>query len=259
MKKPPMRPNVFERGFNLAPRRRMRPSSMGDGSGEKQKVAVVVPAYNEGKRIVPVLKAVLAAKLVDQVIVVDDGSRDNTSEVAGRLPGVEVVRFTSNLGKAAAMAAGVAHTDAPIVAFIDADLDGLASEHIDDIVRPVLNDECDMCIGIFRGGKFWSDTAQRITPLISGQRAIRRQLIEVVPYFSEVRMGAEVLLNTAAKRARARVKRVVLRGVSNQFKERKMGLVKGTAARYRMYKEITQAMVRYRRGTKRRVSDRFPF
>jgi glycosyltransferase involved in cell wall biosynthesis len=212
----------------------------------KPKVAVVIPAHDEAARIEAVLRAVLRARLVDEIIVVDDGSTDGTSEVVKRFEGVRLVKFSANLGKAGAMQAGVGATEAEIIAFLDADLVGLTPDHVDLIVRPLLLDQCDMCIGVFRGGKFWSDTAQRITPLISGQRAIRREIIYAFPFFQECRMGAEVLLNMAAKRSKARVMRVILRGVSNSFKERKFGLVKGTAARYQMYKEITQAMVRYR-------------
>jgi len=216
----------------------------------KPKVAVVIPAHDEEARIASVLRAVVKARLVDEVIVVDDGSSDHTADTAGDFKGVRVVRFDRNLGKAGAMQAGVGATEAEIIAFIDADLVNLQPEHVDLIVRPLLLDQCDMCIGVFRGGKFWSDTAQRITPLISGQRAIRREMIFAFPFFSECRMGAEVLLNMAAKRAKARVLRVILRGVSNSFKEQKFGLVKGTAARYQMYKEITQAMVRYKTNGK---------
>jgi glycosyltransferase involved in cell wall biosynthesis len=212
----------------------------------KSKVAVIVPAYNESERILPVLRSILKAKMVDEVIVVNDGSSDDTAKVVRGVAGVKLVDLTSNLGKAGAMAAGVGSTEADVIAFVDADLDGLTPEHVDQIIRPVLLDQADMCIGVFRGGRFWSDTAQRISPLISGQRAMRRSLVFSVPYFSECRMGAEVVLNAAAKRSRARILRVILRGVSNAHKERKMGIVKGTAARYRMYKEITQAMMRYR-------------
>ena len=59
---------------------------------------------------------------------------------------------------------------------MDADLSGLKPEHVDQIIRPLLENRCDMCIGVFRGGKFWSDTAQRISPYISGQRAMKRDL-----------------------------------------------------------------------------------
>jgi hypothetical protein len=113
-----------------------------------------------------------------------------------------------------------------------------------------------MCIGVFRGGKFWSETAQRISPYISGQRALKRELFDMIPFISEIRFGVEVTLNTYAKRNKARILRVVLQGVSNTFKESKMGLVKGVRARGKMYAEIGRALVRMRRKNKptKRVS-----
>jgi glycosyltransferase involved in cell wall biosynthesis len=211
------------------------------------KVAAIIPAYNEAERIGPVLDAVTKSQLVEEVIVVSDGSRDATVQVAQRYPNVRVVSLPRNLGKGAAMCAGVKNTDASVIVFIDADLVGLRVEHVDQILRPLLEGWADMSIGVFRGGEFWSDAAQRISPYISGQRAIRRSLFESIPYLAEMRMGVEVAINTWAKRQRAVVTRVVLRGVSNTFKEKKMGLVRGTAARAKMYAEIGRAIVRTHR------------
>jgi glycosyltransferase involved in cell wall biosynthesis len=223
----------------------------------KQSTAAVIPAYNEEQRIGAVLHAVVRSKLLDEIIVVSDGSHDRTAEVARSIPRVQVIELPFNLGKGGAMAAGVAATRAELITFIDADLKGLRTEHVDQILRPVLDDACDMCIGVFRGGKFWSDTAQRISPYISGQRALRRPIFESIPFIAEIRMGVEVTINTYAKRQKARVKRVALRGVSNTFKERKMGIVKGAAARARMYTEIGRAMVRMRR--RKRAQEKFTF
>jgi glycosyltransferase involved in cell wall biosynthesis len=216
----------------------------------KLKTAAIIPAYNEEQRIGIVLRAVVKASLVDEIIVVSDASFDRTADVARSIPGVKVIELPFNMGKGGAMAAGVAATKAPIVAFVDADLHGFKADHLDTIIKPLLDGACDMCIGVFRGGKFWSDTAQRISPYISGQRAMKREIFEAIPFLSELRMGIEVTINTYAKRQKARVKRVVLRGVSNTFKEQKMGLVKGAAARARMYTEIGRAMVRMRRRRK---------
>lgn len=214
---------------------------------EPLRVAVIIPAYNEADRISKVLEAACRASLVDEILVVSDGSTDATTTVARQFERVRVLELPFNAGKGAAMSAGVAATSAQIVAFIDADLSGLRPEHIDQIVTPPLADKCDMCIGVFRGGKFWSDTAQLISPLISGQRAMHRRVFEAVPFLSEIRMGVEVALNNHAKRQKARILRVVLRGVSNTYKERKLGLVKGAAARAKMYTEIGRALVRTRK------------
>lgn len=212
-----------------------------------KKVAIIIPAKDEEARIARVLRAACASKLASEVIVVDDGSSDDTAFVAGKISGVRVLELPYNVGKAAAMAEGARSTTAQILTFVDADLEGLTGEHIDKIIRPILEGQCEMCVGIFRGGKTWSDNAQRIAPYLSGQRALKRELFESVPNIAELRMGIEWALNDAAKRRRARVLRVALDGVSNCHKEQKLGIVKGTAARTKMYIEIAQAMVRNNR------------
>jgi polyisoprenyl-phosphate glycosyltransferase len=213
------------------------------GEDNKRQVAVIIPAYNEAGRIGNVLRAAVAAKLPTEVIVVCDGCTDGTASVARSYPGVTVYELPFNQGKAAAMNAGVKMSKANIVTFIDADLMGLEGEHVDQIIRPILHNFCDMCIGVFRGGKFWSDTAQKISPYISGQRALKRTLFEGIPNIQDQGMGIEVALNAQARRTKARILRVVLRGVSNCHKEEKLGFGKGTAARVKMYKEIAQTII----------------
>ena len=217
------------------------------GEAQRKEVAVIIPAFNEEQRILTVLAAAKASKLTTEIIVVDDGSVDRTSEVARSVSGVQVIRLKKNQGKGGAMVKGVQATKAPILAFIDADLGGLTGQHIDDIIRPLLSGQCDMCVGIFRGGKVWSDMAQRVAPFLSGQRALKRELFEAVPYMSELRMGVEWGLNNAADRRKAKVVRVLIRGVSNCAKEQKLGILPGLRARGLMYKEITEAMVKTRR------------
>jgi glycosyltransferase involved in cell wall biosynthesis len=224
-------------------------------SEKRASVAVIVPAYNEQDRIGDVLRAVCGARLPDEIIVVSDGSTDRTVEVAKRYKGVNVVDLKKNVGKGGAMSAGVKATKADIIAFVDADLSALQPEHIDKIIAPIIANQCEVCIGVFRGGKVWSDAAQRVAPYLSGQRAMRRSFFESIPYLDELRMGVEYQLNTHMRRRKMRVLRVVLRGVSNCHKERKLGLAKGLQARYQMWKEITNAAVRVRR---RRKGDPWP-
>ncbi len=216
------------------------------------KVAVIIPAFNEESRIKTVLEAALQCKLATEIIVVSDGSSDETVRMASGIKGVRVLDLPFNMGKGGAMVAGVAGTKAEIVAFVDADLRGLKGEHIDQIIRPLIERRCDMCVGIFRGGEFWSDTAQRISPYISGQRAMTRRLFESIPALTEVRMGVEVTINYHSRRQKARILRVVLQGVSNTHKEKKLGFVRGAQARAKMYAEIGRAVVKTRRRRARR-------
>jgi glycosyltransferase involved in cell wall biosynthesis len=211
------------------------------------RLAVIIPAYNESSRIVGVLRAIKGASIPSEIIVVDDGSADNTSEAASTVSGVKVITLTKNVGKGGAMAAGVASTDANIVMFVDADLQGLTAEHVDQIAAPMIRNECDMCVGVFRGGKIGSNAAMAVTPFLSGQRAMKRELFEGIPHIGEVRFGVEVEITEAVRKKRARVKRVSLKGVSNCFKEEKLGVIKGIQARTKMYREIREAMVRSRK------------
>jgi hypothetical protein len=182
---------------------------------------------------------------------VNDGSSDNTAAVVKNIDGVHLVDLVKNVGKGGAMVAGVSATLAPIIAFVDADLEGIEPGHIDSIVLPLIRGECEMCVGVFRGGKIGSNAAMAVTPFLSGQRAMRRELFESIPYIGELRYGVEVAITEAVRKRRAKVKRVILRGVSNCFKEEKLGLVKGLQARTKMYRDIREAMVRSRK--KKRV------
>lgn len=209
--------------------------------------AVIIPAYNEHDRIGVVLKAVTKSKLADEIIVVSDGSTDDTVAEASKFSGVRVIALEVNQGKGAAMLAGVKSTKADIVAFFDADLIGLQGYHVDLVLRPCVQRLTDMSMGILRGGKFWSDTAQIIAPGLSGQRAIRRQLVLEIPHMEEMRLGVEVSINAYFRRKKLKVRKVILHGVANYHKEKKLGLVKGSRARFQMYGEMASAMLQVRR------------
>ena len=152
-------------------------------------VAIIIPAFNEAERIGAVLRAALQSKLATEIIVVSDGSTDRTASVASKFPGVKVLDLRTNIGKGGAMCAGVDSTQAEVIAFIDADLVGLEGHHIDSIIAPIQRRQCDMCLGVFRGGKFWSATGQLIFPYISGQRALPRELFLKIPHLKDLRFG----------------------------------------------------------------------
>lgn len=199
-------------------------------------VAVIIPAYNEASRIGPVISAVTRARCVPEVIVVSDGSTDGTAETARSL-GVRVIELERNVGKGGAMKAGLDATAAEVVAFIDADLVGLTPDHVDELIRPVLLGEADATLGVFAGGRSSTTLAQKITPGLSGQRAVRAALVRDIP-MEGARFGVEIVLNKHLASRGARVKRVTLRGVSQVMKEEKRGRLEGFAARLRMYWEI---------------------
>ena len=85
------------------------------------RLCAVVPAYNEGDRIGDTVKSLLTVPDIDTVLVIDDGSRDNTAEAAEKA-GAEVVRLSENKGKGNAMNTARKSVDAEFYIFVDADL-----------------------------------------------------------------------------------------------------------------------------------------
>lgn len=205
------------------------------------KVAAVIPAYNEESTIGAVVSACRQVPEISEVIVVSDGSTDETATLA-RAAGATVIEHTENRGKAAAMKSGFEATTAPVLLFLDADLIGLSADHLRLLLRPVLAGEADMSIGVFGDGRVATDLAQMLAPYLSGQRAVRRELLADMfreePEAEQVRFGIEVALTKYVKQHGCRVVEVVLEEMSHRMKEEKLGLVKGAAARLKMYYEI---------------------
>lgn len=117
-------------------------------------VAVVVPAKDEADRVGATVRAAARIEGVDLVVVVDDGSSDDTAAVA-RAAGAELVRHERNRGKGTAMATGAAYvarhegdTDAPrALLFVDADLEASVLQ-TSALTEPVLAGAADMTIAV---------------------------------------------------------------------------------------------------------------
>lgn len=204
--------------------------------------SIIIPAYNEAPRIGKVLEAATSCREAREVIVVDDGSSDGTSEVASRFPKVKVVRFERNRGKGAAMKAGAREAQSEIVVYIDADLVGLTPEHISALAAPVVKGEADMTLGIFGGGRAATDLAQRISPGITGQRACHRKTILEIEDAEFVGFGIDIVLTRHAQARGLRVQHVRMADLTQVMKEEKLGLVRGFAYRLRMYWQIIRGM-----------------
>jgi glycosyltransferase involved in cell wall biosynthesis len=111
-----------------------------------QLIVAGIPAYNEEKNIA---KVILKAQThADKIVVVDDGSKDYTTNIAEKL-GAIVVRHETNLGYGAAIKScflAARDLDADILVTIDAD-DQHNPEDIPKVVGPILSGEYDVVIG----------------------------------------------------------------------------------------------------------------
>jgi hypothetical protein len=116
----------------------------------KDKVAVVIPAYNEQSSLAQVLGRIpeRVCGLETAVLVVDDGSRDGTGDVA-RAHGAAVARHVINRGGGAALRTGyrlTSDSDARVVVTLDADGQHLPEE-MSRLVQPIVDDEVDVAHG----------------------------------------------------------------------------------------------------------------
>ncbi|MBP2706308.1 glycosyltransferase [Microbispora sp. RL4-1S] len=159
--------------------------------------AVVIPAKDEAERIAATVSAALKLPGVDLVVVVDDGSADETGRAA-RAAGARVVRHSRNKGKAAAMESGAEavrlldEEKARNLLFLDADL-GETAGAAHELIVPVRTGSADMTIAVFAtrvklGGhgavvRLARDGIKRLTgwsatqPL-NGQRCLTRAAFE---------------------------------------------------------------------------------
>ena len=182
-----------------------------------KRISVIIPAYNEEKRIGKVLQRI--PEFVDEVIVVDDGSNDRTSEVARKF-GVEVIRLERNEGKGKAMSEGIKAANGDIIVFMDADGQH-RPEEIVKLVEPIVNGEADFVIGsrlikaqgerplIRKISNFITTYLIRLKLGISvrdtqsGFRAIRREFLPEIES-KRYEVETEVLIKAVKKGARVK-------------------------------------------------------
>jgi glycosyltransferase involved in cell wall biosynthesis len=202
-------------------------------------VTTIIPAYNEEKYISNVLKSLQNVEEITQIIVVSDGSTDNTVQEALNW-GVQVIALPENIGKGGALTIGLQYSLEDIVLFLDADLLGLTEQHILDLISPVINGQAEMTIGIFENGRLATDVAQVISPYLSGQRCIKKGCLEQIEDLALSGFGAETVLTHYAQQKKIPTVYVQLPKMSHVMKEEKLGLVKGFAYRMKMYWEIAK-------------------
>lgn len=109
-------------------------------------ISALVPAYNEEDKIENTIKSIKKSKYINYIVVIDDGSKDNTAEIAIKLD-VEVIRLETNRGKGFALECGIRKVinKSDIIVFLDADLEESSIE-VDRLIEPILKNQCDVTI-----------------------------------------------------------------------------------------------------------------
>lgn len=194
-----------------------------------KKISVVIPAYNEEATLSHVIEGVYESLRQQdyefEVIVVDDGSTDNTSEVA-KNAGALVIKHVNNKGHAAALKSAFRVATGNIIVMLDADGQHNPFE-IPKLLRPVVNNEADLVIGSrYLGGEsgfgFYREvldkfflllirvlTGIKLTDSQSMFRAIKQQALKKLTIHTNYTMSGEMIIK--AKKQRLRIKEVPIR------------------------------------------------
>ena len=191
---------------------------------KSKSIYVVIPAYNEEKTIGEIVEELRMLDLNLKIIVVDDGSRDETAERAERA-GAMVVRHPVNLGQWAAMRTGFTISlmeGADVVVSLDGDGQHVPRD-LSTLVEPILKGEADLVVGSrFLNGedpempryrrvgiRLFNKLIElivggKLTDCTSGYRAHSMEFVrKVLPYLTENQYGAlEFLIKALRQKAR---------------------------------------------------------
>lgn len=210
-------------------------------------LSVVMPVYNEEATVVPVLRNVLAQRPVQELIVVDDCSRDKTWETLQGLertdPRLKLLRHEKNQGKGAALRTGFRQATAPIVTIQDADLEYDPAEyHI--LLNPLLSGRADVVFGSRFAGAgshrvlfFWHSVGNRLLTTFSNMasnlnltdietcyKMFRREVLQRIT-IEENRFGFEPEITAKVARLHCRIYEVGISYAGRTYEEgKKIGL-----------------------------------
>lgn len=184
------------------------------------RAAAIIPAFNEADTVGSVVEVAREASSIDEVIVVDNASEDDTSRVAAAA-GARVIHCAKK-GKGQAMAAGVDFTDAEIICFLDADLLNLTTDMIDRLVEPVREDRAAMTMCLFDRGPDMNPVFLNVLPKLTGQRAMRRELFEALSPRDIKGYKVEAALNAQAEERGLPTEAFIGDGLWHRTKEEKM-------------------------------------
>ena len=210
------------------------------------KISCVIPAYNEEKTIADTLTAVSSVgNLIDEIIVVDDGSKDKTKEIVGGFSNVKLLINEKNLGKSGTIARGAKESIGDYILMLDADLINLNSNNIISLVSPVSGGETKVVYsmrgntpGWMKAVGFDSMTGERVLPRF----IFTDNFIEISNLHS---YGLEVFLNRMIIKNNLKIKTIKMDNVKNTMKWEKGSFWGGVRSEILMWCDLFKTVSVY--------------
>ena len=205
-------------------------------------VSCIIPAYNEEGRIGKVLQVVKNHPMLSEIIVVDDGSKDKTSEEVKLFPGIKLIQHPVNKGKSTALCTGITSSKGELLLFLDADLIGLSEQDITDLIEPVTTGKAKISISLRNNTpRVWIWYG---LDYLSGERVLAKEIL--VPYIPELLKitgyGIEVFMNRIVMQNNFPVAVVYWKNVSFAYKMSKEGFFRGLLGEVKMFFDILRTI-----------------
>ncbi|MEE0934498.1 MAG: glycosyltransferase [Methanobrevibacter sp.] len=171
-----------------------------------QKVSVIIPAYNEEETVAKVVEVVKKVSFVDEIIVVNDGSSDNTAQEAEKA-GAIVITHEINKGKGQALHTGYKEAECDIIAFIDADIYNLTSKKVEAMIMPILEGKAEITKTKFarESGRVTELTAKPLLNFffpeinfeqpLSGQFAARKEVLKRINFETDYGVDVGIVID----------------------------------------------------------------
>ncbi len=216
-------------------------------------LSVVVPCYNEEATVLTVVKQILASPWVYEIVIVDDGSTDQTRDLLAGIdePRVRVFLQPHNQGKGAALRRGFREASGEYVVVQDADLESDPAVYT-ELRQPLIEQRADVVFGSrFLGGRphrvlyFWHSMGNRLLTLLSNMftdlnltdmetcyKVFRREVIQSIQ-IEEDRFGFEPEITAKIAKGHWRVYEVGISYNGRTYDEgKKIGWRDGVRALY---------------------------
>ncbi len=198
----------------------------------------MIAAYNEEKGIGTVLKAVSNHPLLKEVIVVDDGSHDRTSEIVAQFPDITLIKHSVNKGKTMSVADGIMAATGDLICSLDADLLGITADSVTRLITPITAGTATVSISLrSQYPWFWHPFH---LDYISGERVYPKTLlsdhIEELRHLSK--FGLEVFMNRLIIKEKLPIAIVYLPNVISPLKSAKQGFFRGAIGDIKMVGDI---------------------
>lgn len=205
----------------------------------KAKISCIVPVFNEGKRVAGVLDVLVGHPLLDEVIVVNDGSTDNSEQILLGWKGIKLISYAKNAGKSHAMMLGFKAAKNDLIMMIDSDLEGLSREDIMRLIEPVIEGKAEVSMTLRKN----SLPIFRFLGLdfVSGERVFDRKHIPNLDELGKLTcFGLESHLNSLILKNENKLAVVDWKNVITPRKSVKFGFFEGSKRDFKMVMEIVK-------------------